>query len=64
MNAPSLIIADEPTGNLDERNSLLVQDILFDLVRKYNKTMLLVTHDMHLAERGDRHLKLEHGVLA
>ncbi|MBN1409367.1 MAG: ABC transporter ATP-binding protein [Spirochaetales bacterium] len=63
MNDPDLIIADEPTGNLDERNSGIVQDILFDMVKKYNKTMLLVTHDTAMAQRGDIHLILEHGVL-
>jgi len=63
MNNPDIIIADEPTGNLDEKNSKNVEDILFSLVERYNKTMLLVTHDRGLAEKGNMHLAIEHGVL-
>jgi len=63
MNDPALIVADEPTGNLDENNSKLVQEILFELVQKYRKTLLLVTHDKELAKRGNSHYILESGVL-
>jgi lipoprotein-releasing system ATP-binding protein len=63
MNDPDIIIADEPTGNLDEKNSLLVQDILFDLVGSHFKTMLLVTHDTNFARRADAAYRIEHGVL-
>ncbi|MBN2442504.1 MAG: ABC transporter ATP-binding protein [Spirochaetales bacterium] len=63
MNDPHIIIADEPTGNLDEKNSKNVEDILFKLVEQYNKTMLLVTHDRGLARRGTGHFEIEHGVL-
>jgi lipoprotein-releasing system ATP-binding protein len=63
MNDPDIIIADEPTGNLDEKNSQNVEDILFDLVERYNKTLLLVTHDRELAQRGNSHYEIEHGVL-
>lgn len=63
MNDPDIIIADEPTGNLDEKNSKNVEDILFSLVERYRKTMILVTHDRTLAMRGNRHLSIEHGVL-
>jgi lipoprotein-releasing system ATP-binding protein len=63
MNDPGLILADEPTGNLDEKNSLLVQRILFDLVGEYRKTMVLVTHDAELTAAGDRSHVLEHGLL-
>ena len=63
MNDPFLILADEPTGNLDERNSFLVEDLLFDLVEDYQKTLVVVTHDKSLAGKGDRHLKLVHGIL-
>jgi lipoprotein-releasing system ATP-binding protein len=64
MNDPKIIIADEPTGNLDEMNSHIVEDILFTLVEKHHKTMLLVTHDTNLARRANYHYKIEHGVLA
>ncbi|MFO7780508.1 MAG: ABC transporter ATP-binding protein [Spirochaetia bacterium] len=61
VNDPDIILADEPTGNLDEGNSRTVENILFDLVREYGKTLLLVTHDVSLAERGEHHLHLVHG---
>jgi lipoprotein-releasing system ATP-binding protein len=63
MNEPKLIMADEPTGNLDEKNALLVKDILFELVSKYQKTLIIVTHDQTLARKTDRHLLLVHGEL-
>ncbi|MCR4822300.1 MAG: ABC transporter ATP-binding protein [Treponema sp.] len=53
MNDPQLILADEPTGNLDPQNAKMIGDLLFSMVDKYHKTLLLVTHDMNLAERGD-----------
>ena len=63
INNPGIILADEPTGNLDEANSIKVEEILFELVNKHGKTLVLVTHDNSLATRGDRHLKLENGIL-
>jgi len=63
INDPSLILADEPTGNLDEHNSSRVAELLFNLVEKHGKTMLLVTHDLHLAAKADLHLFLESGNL-
>lgn len=53
INNPSLILADEPTGNLDPENSKIVGDLLFSMADKYKKTLLLVTHDMSLAQKGD-----------
>ncbi len=64
MNDPHLILADEPTGNLDERNSEEVKDLLFGLVKDYGKTMILVTHDYGLAAAGDRKFHLEHGIFS
>lgn len=63
VNDPLLILADEPTGNLDEKNSRVVEDILFSLVEDYNKTLLLVTHNLILAERVDRSYHLSCGDL-
>jgi lipoprotein-releasing system ATP-binding protein len=63
MNTPRLILADEPTGNLDERNSRMVLDILFDLVHKHGNSMLLVTHDRGISSRSDEYYNLEHGKL-
>lgn len=63
VNDPQLILADEPTGNLDENHSQEVEGILFDLVREVGTTLILVTHDQRLAARGNRRYRLEHGVL-
>lgn len=63
MNESKIIIADEPTGNLDERNSGIVENLLFDVVGKYQRTLLLVTHDRNLAKRAHKHYELVHGVL-
>jgi len=63
MNDPQLILADEPTGSLDERSSAQIRDLLFGLVGEYRKTMILVTHSRELAGAGDRRLVLEHGRL-
>jgi lipoprotein-releasing system ATP-binding protein len=63
VNDPELILADEPTGNLDEKNSRIVEDILFSLVEDYNKSLLLVTHNLILTERVDQSYHLTCGVL-
>ncbi len=53
INDPQVILADEPTGNLDPANAELIGSLLFDVAEKYDKTLVLVTHDMKLARRGD-----------
>ena len=53
INDPQLILADEPTGNLDPANAVMIGDLLFSMVDKYKKTLLLVTHDINLARKGD-----------
>ncbi|MCL2705452.1 MAG: ABC transporter ATP-binding protein [Spirochaetaceae bacterium] len=63
INDPAIIIADEPTGNLDEKNSRIVEDILFDLVQQHGVTLVMVTHEMKIAERGDLIMKLDKGKL-
>lgn len=64
MNDPPLLLADEPTGNLDERNAAVVEDLLFDLARRHRRTLILVTHDSALAARADTLYVLSSGVLA
>jgi lipoprotein-releasing system ATP-binding protein len=64
MNEPALILADEPTGNLDERNAKLVSDILFELVEKHGRTMVMVTHDRGLAVKAARRHVLKGGELS
>ena len=63
INDPQLILADEPTGNLDPANAAMIGDLLFDMTRRYNKSLLLVTHDMGLAKKGDRLCEMKDGVL-
>ena len=63
MNDPELILADEPTGNLDERNSQAIQELLFELVRSYRKSMILVTHAAELSRDANEQYLLEHGRL-
>ena len=60
---PRLLLADEPTGNLDPLTGAQVMDILFDLNREQGTTLLLVTHDERLAQRCSRRLRLANGVL-
>ena len=63
INDPGIILADEPTGNLDNSNSRKVEELLFELVKNHGKTLLLVTHDRVLSGKGDRELKMENGKL-
>lgn len=61
VNNPEIVLADEPTGNLDEVNSDIVKGVLWELREKYNLTVLLVTHNLPLAKQADRTLVLSHG---
>lgn len=61
--SPSLLLADEPTGNLDERTGAMIFDLFDTLRRRRGLTSILVTHNMHFARRCDRVLKLESGRL-
>lgn len=63
VNDPPLILADEPTGNLDDRNSRMVEDTLFSLVADRGRTLILVTHNRELAARTGAVLELEAGCL-
>lgn len=61
--APPLLVADEPTGNLDRRTSIMIQDLLLELVRAQKMTLILVTHDMELAARLPSQIVMEDGVI-
>ncbi|WP_430542466.1 ABC transporter ATP-binding protein [Streptomyces iconiensis] len=63
MNAPGLLLADEPTGALDADTRELVADLLFSLPRRHSCGLLVVTHDVTVAQRADRVLHLRHGRL-
>jgi putative ABC transport system ATP-binding protein len=61
---PKLLLADEPTGNLDQETGARVIDLMFDLARRKNTAVLLITHDPALARRADRTLGMTFGHLA
>lgn len=63
VNSPSILLADEPTGNLDRANADSIGDLLFNLPSCYGTTLLLVTHDTMLASRADRICRIENGLL-
>jgi putative ABC transport system ATP-binding protein len=60
-NNPSIIFADEPTGNLDRKNSLEVLSLLENVVKKYKKTLIIITHDVSIASRADRIITISDG---
>lgn len=62
-NEPPVVLADEPSGNLDRETSELLHDVLFNLVRDHGTAMVVVTHNSALAGRTDRILRLSSGVL-
>ncbi len=64
VHDPSIIFADEPTGNLDSRNGDQILDLLFELAEDAHKTLVVVTHDERIARRGDRVLMIRDGVVA
>ena len=58
---PEIILADEPTGNLDAKNSSIVIKILFDYSKRYQKSLVLVTHDENLAKKSDKIIRIKDG---
>ncbi|WP_102399991.1 ABC transporter ATP-binding protein [Haloimpatiens massiliensis] len=60
---PSIILADEPTGNLDSKNSKEIIELLKFSVRKYNQTLIIITHDLNIASQADRIIHMEDGVI-
>jgi putative ABC transport system ATP-binding protein len=60
-NAPSVILADEPTGNLDAANGRLVMDLLLELTRENGRALAVVTHNPELAERCGREIPMRDG---
>lgn len=61
MNAPSLVLADEPTGNLDSKNSKEIIDLLKLTQKRYNQTLIMITHDENIAMQADRIIVIEDG---
>ncbi|HLP17139.1 MAG TPA: ABC transporter ATP-binding protein, partial [Bacteroidota bacterium] len=61
MNAPKLILADEPSGNLDTENASALHQMIFELRNKYNQTFVIVTHNKELADMADREIMVVDG---
>ena len=64
INAPGVVLADEPTGNLDSRNSREIVELLKESNRKYNQTLIVITHDDEVALQADRIITLNDGRIA
>ena len=63
IKKPELILADEPTGNLDDENTEVITELIFNIATKYQKSLCLVTHDADLAKRCDRIVTIENGTV-
>jgi len=63
MNDPKILLADEPSGNLDSENAAILHDLFFDLRDKLGLTIIIVTHNEELASRADRSLRMADGVI-
>ena len=61
INSPAILLADEPTGNLDESNAKAIEEILFNLTNMTGTTMVVVTHDPRIAQRASRKFKMHEG---
>ena len=63
MNAPAIVLADEPTGNLDSKNSQQIMELLKLSNKKYNQTLMVITHDESIALQADRIIAIEDGLI-
>jgi predicted ABC-type transport system involved in lysophospholipase L1 biosynthesis ATPase subunit len=63
MNRPALLLADEPTGNLDSKTGEAILDLLWQMRAESGTTLIMVTHDQHIAKRGERVLEIADGKL-
>jgi putative ABC transport system ATP-binding protein len=61
---PAIILADEPTGNLDSRNGREIMELLKASVKKYHQTLIIITHDANIASQADRVISIEDGMIA
>mgnify|MGYP001009055733 FL=1 len=64
VTRPAIILADEPTGSLDSENSEKVISLLGNMARKYNQTIGMVTHNVDIAHRADRMIRIEDGKIS
>ncbi|MGM9532831.1 ABC transporter ATP-binding protein, partial [Intestinibacter sp.] len=63
INRPTIVLADEPTGNLDSKNSKEVVELLKISVKKYKQTLIVITHDTNIALQADRVITMEDGII-
>ena len=63
VNRPAIVLADEPTGNLDSKNSKEVIELLKLSVKKYKQTLIMITHDPNIALQADRVITIEDGII-
>ena len=63
INAPAIVLADEPTGNLDTKNAQDIMELLKKSNRAYKQTIILITHDREIAMQADRLLEIQDGKL-
>jgi lipoprotein-releasing system ATP-binding protein len=63
INSPAVILADEPSGNLDSNNASDLHNLFLEMRKEFNQTMVVVTHNKELAEMADRQLKMKDGML-
>ncbi|MEI0702262.1 ABC transporter ATP-binding protein [Brachyspira intermedia] len=61
INKPSVVLADEPTGNLDKKNAEVVRELLWSMTKQSNASLIIVTHSVSIANMADRKLRLEYG---
>jgi len=61
INNPKLVLADEPTGNLDKQNSIALYELILELNKKFNQTFIIVTHNEMMASKAERVVELEDG---
>ena len=63
MNNPAIVLADEPTGNLDSKASDEIVELLKMSNKKFNQTIIMITHDLEIAKLADRIIKIEDGCI-
>lgn len=63
INSPAVVLADEPTGNLDSKNSHEIMELLKLSNKKYNQTLIVITHDENIALQADRIIKIDDGMI-
>lgn len=63
VNSPALILADEPSGNLDSKNAFDLHELFFQLRKETGQTFIIVTHNEHLSEMADRRIELKDGII-